>query len=329
VGLDDEHSIAVYNTDTATSSSSSGTLLYSSKGNRSRVLDLRCSPYDAQRFVICGAKHIDFWSGSGGALKCERGLLKTAATAALLCAAWLGQSSTVYGSASGSLIVCSGREIVPCSSSSSGTAAGSGKKAVDSSNTSSSSSDGGRAAHAGPLNALWVIRSSSSSSSSSSAVQGLLTGGKDGHVIRWSVTTAGTVTDRLWTVSLATSLLTSVPGGASPSADPCIRSVCLSSDGTRLLIGTQGSEIYELSAPTTATAGNSTSAAVGSTILRGGDALVRGHCKDELWGLAVDASGSEYCTVGDDGMLCLWSVAEQRQLCAVSVQGMARACAYR
>jgi echinoderm microtubule-associated protein-like 6 len=335
VGLDDEHSIAVCNTATTSTSSSattsSGTLLYSSKGNRSRVLDLRCSPYDAQRFVVCGAKHIDFWGSSGGALKCERGLLKTAATAALLCTAWLGPSSTVYGSASGTLIACSGREVVPCSSS--GTAAGSGKKAVDNSNSSgnSGSSDGGRAAHAGPLNALWVIRSDSSSSGSSSSavVQGLLTGGKDGHVIRWSVTPTGTVGDRLWAVSLATSMLTSAPGGASPSADSCICSICLSSDGTKLLLGTQGSEIYELSAPTSAVPGNGSTAAVGSTVLRGGDAVVRGHCKDELWGLAVDATGSEYCTVGDDGMLSLWSVAERRQMAAVSVAGMARACAYR
>jgi hypothetical protein len=330
----------VYNTATTTSraTTSSGTLLYSSKGNRSRVLDLRCSPYDAQRFVVCGAKHIDFWSGSSGALKCERGLLKTAATAALLCVAWLGPSATVYGSASGTLIACSGREVVPCTSgSSSGTAAGSGKKASDKINSSSSSSgsassDGGRAAHTGPLNALWVIRSdisSSSSSSSSSVVQGLLTGGKDGHVIRWSVTPGGTVGDRLWTVSLATSLLTSVPGGATPSTDPCIRSVCLSSDGTKLLLGTQGSEIYELSAPASTVPGNGSAVAVGSTVLRGGEAVVRGHCKDELWGLAVDSTGSEYCTVGDDGMLCLWSVAERRQLAAVSVAGMARACAYR
>lgn len=36
----------------------------------------------------------------------------------------------------------------------------------------------------------------------------------------------------------------------------------------------------------------------------------------------------EYCTVGDDGYLRVWSLTQHRQLCCVALPGMARACDY-
>ena len=75
-------------------------------------------------------------------------------------------------------------------------------------------------AHRGSLNAVYVGK------------YGVLTGGKDGKVRQWSHTLN--------------------PGASFDLSElgmhPTIRSVCLSNDGTRLLVGTGGNEIYELSA---------------------------------------------------------------------------------
>ena len=75
-------------------------------------------------------------------------------------------------------------------------------------------------AHRGSLNALHV------------GAHGALSGGKDGKVRQWShALEPGASFD-----------LTEL------GANPTMRSVCLSNDGTKLLVGTGGNEIYELSA---------------------------------------------------------------------------------
>ena len=61
--------------------------------------------------------------------------------------------------------------------------------------------------------------------------------------------------------------------------------------------------------------------------------LVNGHFKDELWGIDVKRSLSgekedEFCSVGDDGYLRIWSIPERRQTFSLNMGGMARCCAY-
>ena len=68
-------------------------------------------------------------------------------------------------------------------------------------------------------------------------------------------------------------------------------SACLNADGRKLLVGTVGSEIFELSNDEESQADMN------------GASLVTGHCKDELWGLAVHPHQEEFCTVGDDKAL--------------------------
>jgi echinoderm microtubule-associated protein-like 6 len=82
----------------------------------------------------------------------------------------------------------------------------------------------------------------------------------------------------------------------------------------QLLAGTLGGEIYEFSADD-------------GTNLHDGP-LVQGHCKGELWGLAVHPDRSEYATVGDDGTLRIWDAVSRKQLRMKTLGGMSRAVAY-
>ena len=96
-----------------------------------------------------------------------------------------------------------------------------------------------------------------------------------------------------------------------------VKSVCLNGDGDRLLVGTDGSQIFELSASS------------GEDLHDG--PIVSGHCKDELWGLAENPVRREYCSVGDDGSLRVWDVAtktNRRENGFKDLGGMARAVCY-
>ncbi|CAM9297903.1 unnamed protein product, partial [Heterosigma akashiwo] len=133
---------------------------------------------------------------------------------------------------------------------------------------------------------------------------GLVSGGKDGVVICWG---PGLV--QLFSIDLK---------GLSPPPlfQISVRSVHVGHG--RLLVGTQGSEIYEL--PFTEALHDND----GSEILP----LVTGHCKDELWGLCCHPTLREYVTTGDDGTLRVWSIPKRRVARSVRLGGMARCCAY-
>ena len=77
------------------------------------------------------------------------------------------------------------------------------------------------------------------------------------------------------------------PGALFSTADlgsyrPAVSSLCWDVARDTLLIGTRGSEIYEISASD------------GSD--QHGGPLIQGHCEFELWGLDVHPSKSQVCT---------------------------------
>lgn len=142
-------------------------------------------------------------------------------------------------------------------------------------------------AHDANVAALW------------SCPAGLVSGGKDGKV-------------RIWTHALEPKNVFDI--ATFGSVKPSIRSVCWDPSTSRLLIGTIGSEIYEI---------NSTD---GENLHHG--PLVQGHFKDELWGLAVHPTKQEYVTVGDDGTLRRWDIATRKILSVQDLGVMARAVTY-
>lgn len=89
------------------------------------------------------------------------------------------------------------------------------------------------------------------------------------------------------------------------SVCPFIRSACISEDGANLLVGTYGSEIYEID-------------------INSGEArsLVKGHytpsrgrtVTNEVWGLHVLPDGRTYASCSDDGTLRVWDIATKQQV---------------
>ena len=120
--------------------------------------------------------------------------------------------------------------------------------------------------HEGCVNALF------------SCAHGLLSGGVDRRI-------------RLWTHKLE-------PGASFDMSnfgfDPCIRAVCMSSDGTSILVGTKSSNIFEISA-------------VDGSGLRGGP-VACGHFSGCLRFLVNHPSKTEFATVGDDRHLRVWGM---------------------
>lgn len=111
-----------------------------------------------------------------------------------------------------------------------------------------------------------------------SCTHGVLSGGKDHRV-------------RLWTHRLE-------PGAtfdmSSFGHNPAIRSVCMSPDGTSILVGTRACEIYEISA-------------VDGSDLRGG-LITSTHNVGKLRDIAVHPKRHEFATCGDDGRLRIWDM---------------------
>ena len=82
------------------------------------------------------------------------------------------------------------------------------------------------------------------------------------------------------------------------SFNPRVRSVSWSPDGTRILVGTIGCEIYEISAGD------------GSNFFPG--PLTQGHCRHQLWGLSMSPTKPEFCTVGDDQSVRVMGFEDQK-----------------
>ena len=113
-----------------------------------------------------------------------------------------------------------------------------------------------------------------------------------------------------------------------------VRSVCMSVDSTKVLIGTQTCEIIEVTRtePKSRFDDTNTSTAAAELLVHGRRVL-NGHFAGELWGLAVRPPGesplqSEYCTVGDDGYLRVWDVEQKKQSTCEAMGKVARCCAY-
>ena len=91
-----------------------------------------------------------------------------------------------------------------------------------------------------------------------------------------------------------------------------MRSVCWDDNRGLVLVGTQGSEIYEITTENQ------------SVLL-----LSEGHCADELWGLAAHPSDPDlFVTGGDDRTVRVWHARERRLVRRSSVGSMTRAVAW-
>ena len=238
VGMDDNHSIAVYDL-------TAKALMCSFKGDREKILDVAW--ISEKDFVTSGLKHFKVWSGPqfsgrrGQFGPCNSLLVSLAV-----------QGASVYtGNVAGQIIRWNGTSAL---------------KPFQ--------------VHERAVDSLWACESC------------IVSGSKDGMVY---------ILDNK--LSKRQSFNLNSPQYESVCA--FIRSACLSEDGNSLLVGTYGSEIYEIDVKTSQAKN-----------------LVKGHytpCRaktvtNELWGLEVLPSGQEFVTSSDDGTLRVWSISEKKQL---------------
>ena len=131
--------------------------------------------------------------------------------------------------------------------------------------------------------------------------EGICTGGKDGLV-------------KIWSTGLDLKFARDLFDLGSVKSP--IRSVFWDNELGRVLVGTLGAEIWELAA------------AEGMDNVHGEGPVQQGHFGGELWGLSVHPTLPQFCTVGDDQMLRIWSLFDHKLLRANELEMMSRACAY-
>jgi microtubule-associated protein-like 6 len=124
-----------------------------------------------------------------------------------------------------------------------------------------------------------VLAHTSSVNSLYSTAKGLVSGGKDGYV-------------KLWDNSLNKLQEYNLAEATPKPYRACVRSVVWDMASNKILVGTKGSEIYEISKGSK------------RTVL-----LNQGHCSGELWGLAMHPTDSDLlATSGDDKTVRVWSI---------------------
>ena len=120
----------------------------------------------------------------------------------------------------------------------------------------------------------------------------------------------------IWNSDLERKAVLNATRFPSPSLKPAIRALCFSEK--KLLVGTQGSDIFELS-NVDETGGSESSAVL----------LMRGHCADELWGLAPHPEDADkFASVGDDQTLRVWSAEKKESVSVATLPSMSRAVAW-
>ena len=106
------------------------------------------------------------------------------------------------------------------------------------------------------------------------------------------------------------------------SKSKVVRSVCFNKDSRKLLVATKGSEIFEFSNPSDGGEEEEEPKDIN------GGALIVGHSKDQLWGLAAHPVKNEIATCGDDKNVCLWDLDSNKMVRNIAVGDFARSCDY-
>jgi microtubule-associated protein-like 6 len=148
---------------------------------------------------------------------------------------------------------------------------------------------GGQTCFTGTQNGLIVPFSGKSALKPSQAHQGgvwtlyhsktnLISGGQDGKVIKWT-----------YDKSILTKVAEFCDMAKISKFNPGIRALDMKSDGTTMLVGTRGSELYEVEENGAKT-----------------NLLLQGHYDGELWGCSVSPNGAKYASCGGDNTLRIW-----------------------
>jgi microtubule-associated protein-like 6 len=311
IGVD--YSIAIYCTDVS-EPNNIGKMICSSKGPKDRVLDC-CSLFVPDRnppsFMSCGEKHISFWSTENKTLVQETVRLSSYKRDFIMCVSPVaGEKQCVAGTSEGHLLYVQSGSLMK-------------EKCIEK-------------LHSKSINSLYSTPDGAT----------LITGGADGKICCIHVDGKLASDVKLLVLSIFNVYGISGSLSAKPRAPP-IRSVCISSDSSKILVGTAACEIVEIHATSKtpfAYAGKTTSREMemkSNALIKNSlepekmkeDVMIVGHYKHELWGLAIrpstpDKKSREYCTVGDDGYLRVWDLATKSLKNIFDMGTGARCCDY-
>jgi len=115
----------------------------------------------------------------------------------------------------------------------------------------------------------------------------LYSGGKDGKVIAWTVNGSN-----------LTQIKVVADFSQISNFDPAIRNIDVFTDGSKILIGTKGSELYIADKN-----GKTTS-----------EPFLSGHFDGETWGLCVSSDSQFYATSGDDMAIMKWDAIKKKRV---------------
>ncbi|CAM2111020.1 unnamed protein product [Caretta caretta] len=106
VGLDAKNTVCIWDW-------KKGKLLATATGHSDRIFDISWDPYQPNRMVSCGVKHIKFWTLCGNALTAKRGIFgKTGDLQTILCLAYAKEDITYSGALNGDIYVWKGLNLV-------------------------------------------------------------------------------------------------------------------------------------------------------------------------------------------------------------------------
>ncbi|XP_030627441.1 echinoderm microtubule-associated protein-like 6 isoform X2 [Chanos chanos] len=106
VGLDAKNTVCVWDW-------KKGKVLATATGHSDRIFDITWDPFQQNRLVSCGVKHIKFWSMCGNALTPKRGIFgKTGDLQTILCVASAKDDITYSGALNGDIYVWKGLNLI-------------------------------------------------------------------------------------------------------------------------------------------------------------------------------------------------------------------------
>ncbi|KAM3930547.1 echinoderm microtubule-associated protein-like 6 isoform 4-T4 [Leptodactylus fuscus] len=106
VGLDAKNTVCIWDWQ-------KGKVLATATGHSDRIFDISWDPYQQNRLVSCGVKHIKFWTLCGNALTAKRGIFgKTGDLQTILCLSCARDDVTYSGALNGDIYVWKGLTLV-------------------------------------------------------------------------------------------------------------------------------------------------------------------------------------------------------------------------
>ena len=261
-------------------------MLANSRGDERRVFNCEYNPYDG-RLVTGGVKHLKFWVMEGGYLVGKNGVYgRVGQVSTTLSIAFHSDGSTLTGTQGGIIYQW----------------ADGGEQCIQRYD----------AVHQGPIHDMFVTNDY------------IITGGKDGKVHFFTQ-----YVEKVFTIDMAkvVETITDLQGKPLCCYDgraPCVKSICM--EGTQLLVGTRGSEIFEFDLST------EDSWKVNRRIITQGHAGAIDETKrvntSELWGLTTHPFLPQFVTAGDDKTLRVYDMYQRRQIAVRNISSKARSAAY-